>query len=313
MQLVEQHLILKSDPRYAAIDQAAFASKNLYNQATYQMRQAYIHEGRYLPYAEIFHRVKHLPCYQALPRKVSNSILILIDKNWRSFKAALQEWYKHPEKFSGRPKLSGYKHKEKGRNILIYDMQALSTKALKRGLIAPSGLGLGIPTKQTRQTIDQVRIVPRLDGYMVEVVYRKEEKQAAVDPSLIAALDLGVNTLAAVTSTKPGFQPLLVNGRPLKSLNQHYNKQRAHHQSQLARAKRFISRQLDQITTKRNRRVNAYLHTASRRIIDYLVTAGIGSDRLWLARIRFGSKRWRWGGKTTRSSFKFHTPGSLRC
>ncbi|MFL5661662.1 MAG: RNA-guided endonuclease TnpB family protein, partial [Ktedonobacteraceae bacterium] len=65
MQLVEQHLIRKGDPRYAAIDQAAFASKNLYNQATYQIRQAYIHEGTYLPYAEIFHRVKHLECYQA--------------------------------------------------------------------------------------------------------------------------------------------------------------------------------------------------------------------------------------------------------
>jgi putative transposase len=295
MQLVEQHLIRRSDPRYAAIDQAAFASKNLYNQATYQIRQAYIHEGTYLPYAEVFHRVKHLECYQALPHKVSNSILILIDKNWRSFQAALKEWYEHPEKFTGRPKLPGYKHKEKGRNILIYDMQAISKKALKRGMISPSGLGIEIPTKQTRQTIDQVRIVPRLDGYLVEVVYRKEEDQAAVDPSLVAALDLGVNTLAAVTSTKQGFQPLLVNSRPLKSLNQHYNQQRAHHQSHLAKAKRFTSRQLDRITTKRNRRVSAYLHTASCRVIDHLVTEGIGTlvvgkNPLWKQEVEMGRK-----------------------
>jgi len=295
MQLVEQHLIRKGDPRYAAIDQAAFASKNLYNQATYQIRQAYIHEGTYLPYAEIFHRVKHLECYQALPRKVSNSILILIDKNWRSFQAALKAWDEHPEKLTGRPRLPGYKPKEKGRNILIYDMQALSKKALKRGMIAPSGLDIEIPTQQTRQSIDQVRIVPRLDGYMVEVVYRKEEKQALVDPSLVAALDLGVNTLAAVTSTKQGFQPLLVNGRPLKSLNQHYNKQRAHQQSHLAKAKRFTSRQLDRITTKRNRRVNAYLHTASRRIIDHLVTEGIGAvvvgkNPFWKQEVEMGQK-----------------------
>jgi putative transposase len=31
MQLVEQHVIRKGDARYDAIDQAAFASKNLYN------------------------------------------------------------------------------------------------------------------------------------------------------------------------------------------------------------------------------------------------------------------------------------------
>ena len=85
MHLVERHLIRKDDPRFALIDQAAFASKNLYNQATYQIRQAFIHEGKYLPYAEIFHRIKHMDCYQALPRKVSNAILILIHKNWTAF------------------------------------------------------------------------------------------------------------------------------------------------------------------------------------------------------------------------------------
>ena len=90
---MEQHFIRKNDPRYAVIDQAAFASKNLYNQATYQIRQAFLHEGKYLPYAEIFHRVKHLECYQALPRKVSNSILILIDKNWKAWRLGLEEWY----------------------------------------------------------------------------------------------------------------------------------------------------------------------------------------------------------------------------
>ena len=78
MRLVEQHLIRTSDPWYAAIDAAAFASKNLYNQANYQIRQAFIREGTYLPYAEIFHRIKHLDCYKALPAKVANSILILL-------------------------------------------------------------------------------------------------------------------------------------------------------------------------------------------------------------------------------------------
>ena len=87
MQLVEQHVVSKRDPRYAAIDAAAFASKNLYNQAIYQIRQAFIHEGKYLPYAEIYHRVKHLDCYRALPAKVSNSILILVHKNWAPFSA----------------------------------------------------------------------------------------------------------------------------------------------------------------------------------------------------------------------------------
>jgi putative transposase len=295
MQVVEQHLIRKTDPRFAIIDQAAFASKNLYNQANYQIRQAYIHEGKYLPYAEIFHRLKHHEAYCALPRKVSNSILIQLHKNWVAFFKGNAAYQEDPSKFVGRPTLPKYKAKEKGRNILIYDMQAISKKALKGGMIAPSGLPIEIKTKQTRKTIDQVRIVPRLDGYMVEVVYQKQEEDTAVDPEVVAALDLGVNVLAAVTSTKAGFQPLLVNGRPLKHLNQYYNKQRAHHHSHLARAKRFTSRQLDRITTKRTRRINAYLHTASRRIIDLLVKEGIGTlaigkNPLWKQEIEIGKR-----------------------
>jgi len=296
MRQVSQHIIAKGDPRYTVIDAAAFASKNLYNQATYQIRQAYLHEGKYLPYAEIFHRVKHLECYQALPRKVSNSILIQIDKNWKSFRESLKEWYEHPEKFRGKPKIPGYKHKEHGRFLLIYDIQAIGKRAYKKtGKIVPSGLGIEIETQVPWEAIDQVRIVPRRDFYVVEVVYQKEAQPAAVDPSLVAALDPGVNVLAAITSNKPGFVPRLVSGKPIKSRNQYYNKQREHYQKQLAEYQRFTSRKLDQVTTKRNRRIAHYLHTASRRIIDLLVEEGIGTliigkNRYWKQEVEMGKK-----------------------
>jgi transposase len=99
---------------------------------------------------------------------------------------------------------------------------------------------------------------------------------------MIAAIDLGVDTLAAVTSNKQGFVPQLINGRPLKHLNAYYNKQRAKHQSTLATESRRTSRQLDRITTKRNRRINAYLHTASRRLIDQEVARGHRDAGDWL-------------------------------
>jgi putative transposase len=185
---------------------------------------------------------------------------------------SLKEWKKHPEKYTGKPKIPGYKHKEKGRNILIYDKQALGKRVFKKtGRLVPSGLPIEIETKIAWEALDQVRIVPRTDGYVVEVVYQKAAQQADVDPTAVAAIDLGVNTLAALTSTTPGFQPLLINGRPLKDLNHYYNQHRACIQSQLTHTKRFTSRQLDRITTKRNRRVTHYLHMASRRIIDLLV------------------------------------------
>src|SRR5205823_10934973 len=118
--------------------------------------------------------------YQALPRKVSNSILILIHKNWMAFFKANEAYKEDPSKFLGRPRLPGYKDKEKGRNILIYDKQALGKRAFKKtGKLVPSGLPLEISTKVAWEQLDQVRIVPRGSCYVVEVVYTVEEKPAA--------------------------------------------------------------------------------------------------------------------------------------
>jgi len=108
MQLVERHRVTRDHPQYALIDAAAFASKNLYNQANYQIRQAFIREGTYLPYGEVYHRLKHLDCYQALPAKVANSILILLHKNWISFFEALKAYQADPARFTGRPRLPKY-------------------------------------------------------------------------------------------------------------------------------------------------------------------------------------------------------------
>ncbi len=146
MQLVEQHVISKSDPRYAIIDQATFASKNLYNAANYEIRQAFIHQGIYLCYEEMHARMKTHPAYQALPRKVSQQVLRLLHKNWISFFKALEAWKVDPSQFLGRPALPKYKDKQQGRNILIYTIQAISKTALKQGYIIPSGLAIRIET-----------------------------------------------------------------------------------------------------------------------------------------------------------------------
>jgi putative transposase len=213
MQLVEQHVIGKNDPRYVIIDQAAFASKNLYNAANYEIRQAFIFQGIYLSYEEMDKRMKSHEAYKALPAKVAQQVLKVLDKNWKAFREGLAAWYEDPSKFLGRPKLPKYKDKQKGRNILIYTIQAISKKALKRGLVCPSMLPIVVETKQKK--VDQVRIVPRKGFYVVEVVYSRAETQADVDPALYAGIDIGIDNLATLTSNKVGFVPQIVNGRPL--------------------------------------------------------------------------------------------------
>ncbi|HVU67826.1 MAG TPA: transposase [Ktedonobacteraceae bacterium] len=275
MQLVEQHIITKADPRYAVIDAACFASKNLYNAALYEIRQAFIFQHTYLNYSEMDKRMQSHEAYKALPAKVAQQVLKLLDKNWQGFFAAIKAWTAHPEQFQGRPRLPKYKDKAKGRNVLVYTAQAVSKTALRKGVIAPSQLPIEIISIQP--DVAQVRIVPRSGFYVVEVVYEQEPEQAEVNPDWYAGIDLGVNNLATLTSNKSGFVPRIVNGRPVKSINQCYNKRRADLQSQLAQINKYTSNRLERITNKRTRKIDHYLHTASRRIIDLLVSEGIGT------------------------------------
>src|SRR5262245_956164 len=236
MRLAERHVIKRRDPRFIAIDAAAFASKNLYNAANYVIRQSFIAEGVYLDYHEVHQRMKGREVYQALPAKVAQWVLRLLDQNWRGFFAALAAWQADPSKFLGRPKLPGYKDKQTGRNLLIYDIQALSAPALRRGEIIPSQLDISVPTRQS--TVRQARIVPRKGYYVVEVVYEREPVLAPVNPALQASVDIGVNNLATIASDKAGFVPRIVNGHPVKSINQFYNKRKAELQRKLGRQAR---------------------------------------------------------------------------
>ncbi len=292
MQLTEQHVINRADPRFAVIDAAAFKSKNLYNAALYEMRQAFFYNGTSLTYNEMDKRMQPHEAYKALPAKVSQQVLILLDKNWTSFKEGLKAYEEDPSKSTGRPKLPKYKHKTEGRNILVYTAQAISQKGLRDGLIRPSMLPITIETEHT--IVDQVRIVPRNGYYVVEVVYSKEPVQADVDPSFCVGIDLGVTNLAAIASNREGFVPRLVNGRPLKACNQWYNKRMKELKKKLPKADREqVTRQMERITNKRNRQVNHYLHRASRRIVDFLVEEGIGTviigkNPLWKQNVNRG-------------------------
>ena len=61
--------------------------------------------------------------------------------------------------------------------------------------------------------------------------------------------------------------PRIVNGRPVKSINQFYNKRRAELQRRLGHSGMTV--QIERLTAHRTRQIDHYLHTASRRIIDF--------------------------------------------
>ena len=298
MRRVEQQRIAKSHPQFRAIDEMAFASKNLWNLANYLVRQSFIFQKHYLNNTATFHLLKETDAYKALPSKVANQVLLQLHRAWTAFFEAIEVYREHPKKFLGRPKLPNYLPKTRGRNLLVFELGCIWKAELRGRELAVTQLGRIGETKQQPASVQQVRIVPKADHFVLEVVYdAKEQLAQGLDPDLFVALDPGINVLAALTSNKPNFVPQLVSGKPVKAVNQLYNKQREHEQKQLAKCKepRYTSHRLDRITTKRNRRVMHYLHTASRRIVELLVEEGIGvlvlgKNLFWKTSVELGKK-----------------------
>jgi putative transposase len=275
MQLAQRHIIKSTEHRFAEINELAFKSKNLYNAANYVIRQSFTYGWGYINYNEMNRLMKYHQAYKAMPAKVSQQILMILDKNWKSFFEAVKAYKADSFKFTGLPKLPKYKDKVKGRNILVYTIQAISSKQLKKGIIKLSGTEILIKTKIKTARICQVRLIPKCDSYVIEVIYDEPESTVSLDNS-VASIDLGLNNLVALTSNQPGFSPLLINGRPLKSINQFYNKRSSQLQSQL-KGGRKTSHRIQRLTRCRHQKVDNYLHNTSRLIVDLLVAKQIGT------------------------------------
>jgi transposase len=274
MKLVEGHIIAQNHPLWSEIDHYVFLSKNLFNLANYHYRQYFFENSQKLSFNQVYHLVSKTSDYLALPTKVSKQIIRRLEQAWISYFAAFKAWQKQPEKFLGEPKIPKYKDKTKGRNILIYSQESIYKKPLKEGICHLSMSDLKIPT--SKREIIEVRIVPKSSCYVIEIVY--ERRSETTDKQQIAGVDLGVNNLMAVTTNQTGVAPLLVNGRYLKAINTFYNKQRSRLQTQLkTQNNQPSSKRLIFLTHKRNCRGENYLHTASKRVIDWCIIHQIGT------------------------------------
>ena len=86
---------------------------------------------------------------------------------------------------------------------------------------------------------------------------------------------MGLNNLATVSSNV--IKPFIFNGKPLKSINQYYNKHKAHLMSLLLKGKLKSSKRLRRLEMKRMMKIKDYLHKTSRRIVELMEQNNIGT------------------------------------
>lgn len=288
MYLVERHVIKNNKE----LDELCFKSKNLYNKALYLVRQHYFETKSHLNYF-VVNRImvdsKDVD-YYSLPTKVSNQTLRLLDRNFKSFFSLLRK--KQIGNYDKSIRIPRYLDKE-GRTVATFPKDAVSKAYIRKGLIKLSSLSIIIPTKKaTVDNLVEVRVLPRNNHHVIEVVYKEEEKPSLENKERYASIDLGLNNLATVSSNVA--KPFIINGKPLKSINQYWNKEKARLQS-LLKGNRKTSKRIQSITNKRNNKVKDYLHKSSRKIVNFLVsnkisTLVIGYNEEWKQNINIGKR-----------------------
>lgn len=231
--------------------------------------------------------------YKSMIAPTSQQILKLLDKSWVSFFESIKDWSKNPSKYLGRPKMPKYKHKTKGRFNIVFTNQ---NAVYKNGYIQlPTCFDKYNLLTKIDGKLQQVRIKPLGKCYQLEVVYNKEITLNKKESENIISIDLGVNNFATITNNI-GLQPVVINGRNIKSINQYYNKFKAKIVSDLKkRHNKDWSNKLDKLNTQRNNKINDYMHKASKYIIEYCIknnmdTIVIGKSSNWKKGSRLGKR-----------------------
>ena len=293
MKLVERTYIDKHHQCFKDIDSLSCRAKNLFNLANYHIRQRYFATKQYIGFFDLYHLLKNEDAYRQLPTKVSKQIVKRVAQTWKGYFKAHPDWRLNPHKYLGEPRIPRYLNKKQGRYVVIYPPDAISKPALRKGIVKPSMVEVYMPTS-VEGKLYEVRFVPLDNCYIMEVVYEKEESSHTGNRDLIATIDCGVNNLVTIGTNQAQIQPMIVNGKGVKSINRWYNKVRAKIQSRLT-GKQKTTELLKAITAKRNRQIESALHTASKLVVDYcrehnVSKLVIGYNSNWKQKINIGKK-----------------------
>ena len=271
MVLAERHVIKPTNPYYEEMDNLCFLSKNLYNATLYDVRQHFFQTGKYKNYNKVSKEFTHnnQKDYRALPAKVAKMTQKLVDHNFKSFFALLRK--KKNGTYNQSVSIPKYLHKTKGREVVQYEKGAINIKGLDEQHIKLSGTNIILKINVPRKDLQAVRLVPCYGYIMVDVLYNVQESKLLTKDNNIASIDLGIDNLMTVTFTNR--KPLIINGRPVKSINQYFNKKKAEYTSLTEKCNlKKTSKRLQRLSLKRMTKIDDYFHKSVSYLMNQLVS-----------------------------------------
>lgn len=306
MYLNEKHII----KNFNELDEICFKCKNLYNRANYIIRQEFFNNKKYITHYTLTTLMRYDNEFKMMPTRISQNVLRILDANWKSFFHNIKDWKKNPQKYNGIPKIPNYLNKTGKFNAIFTNNAILKPKVNKKvnngDSIGLSSLKLRIKTRIEYKDIVEVNVKPlKNKKYQINICYEKQEEKLKLDNKQYCSIDLGLNNLMTLTSNKPGIIPQVINGRPLKSINQFYNKQRSKYQSELPQKKGdtlnktkknvYYSLKIAKLDFKRKCKIDDYLYKSVNYLIKFCIenelnTIVLGYNKEWKQEINMGPK-----------------------
>lgn len=281
---VERIVVRQGHAAFKSIAYCCQVSRRIKNATHYLIRHDKTASGKAMGHRDADKWLKqHNPAlYTKLPSALSQRMTQVCGAEWSTFYAALKDYRKRPDHYEAMPRPPRYANKATttfiGRNGFCFKEGKLHFA----GDVVPAittrlGFSQNWNEKKGKTLAQEVRLVPMGHCYVVEIVYNPLKQQTEgtycrlLDRTRKAGIDLGVNNLVALATDQPDVRPVLINGKPLKSINAWYNKRAA----KLRSLNQYGH--MEAIASRRHHQTRDYLHRASRFVAAYCVRHNLGT------------------------------------
>ena len=292
MDSTEREIIYSTDERFDLIKNLCHLSKNLYNASLYDVRQYYFETKSYRTWqsqAPLFSKNKQLD-YYALQSHLAQQVLMQVGRQFLSF---------FNNKSNKKKRIPKYKDKN-GYNVITFNKVTISRQVdfdedrqIYTYTLCKRSYNLKI--KSTKPNVKMVKFVYDEVNDLIKCfkIYEVERPKLKKDNSRYFSIDPGLNNIVSIYNNI-GIRPLLYNGRPIKSINQYYNKTTAKLRSELPTNVKS-SKRLKQLSLKRNKKIDYEMHKISSHIINEAVKNNIskifiGNNIGWKNEINLGRR-----------------------
>lgn len=288
MYLVEEHIIDRNHKLWKKCNDLTFKSKNLYNFALYTLKNHLTETNKLLSGFDLYHKVKSEDCFKALPNDTAKEVIFQVVDMYKFFFKSIKSWKKNKTSYTGCPKPPKFKDKSKGRNVLTIPNRNCRLKNNK--ILFNKHFQLELKTNVNN--VIMVKIVPNSSCYKIQVIYDRLSKDLINSENKLS-IDLGVNNICTITNNF-NVEPIIINGKGIKSINHFYNKKKSFYQSNLEKNHhKKTSKRINKLTLKRNNKINYCLHRISKNIVNFskecnVSEIAIGYNKEWKQGINIG-------------------------